>query len=244
MTSPAGPPMPNERAHPGIGRRGSTAIELRGGFTAIELMVVLSIIILIVSMTVPSLVGSLRRGKVNDAANAIVRVSSQARQLARTRSYSNAGVPAKYYGVVLVNDETPGYVALTYGTTATKADVLNATTGKPLVKLVFNRNIVLMTQDEVDAPAVPPAAQPLAATVGWLYQYRTGAPIGVPAAPGPNSPSVNIGTRTFTSLTPRVEYPTIPADLKKVLFVQTLDSKYKMAFAIYQIGIPNMQEIP
>jgi type II secretory pathway pseudopilin PulG len=194
----------------------------RGGFTAIELLVVLGIIILLMSMSVPGLVGALRKGKVNDAANTIVRVSSQGRQLARTRQI---GAATKFYGMVLVNDETPAYAALTYGTTASKTTILHRggdPTKPEVCKLNFNRNITLMLD-----------AAPLTAELGWMYQYRTGYPIIVNNI---TASSVNIGAPNL----PAVD--AIDSRFSKVISVMTIDGKYKSAVAIYQIGLANIQD--
>ncbi len=191
----------------------------RAGFTAIELMVVLIVILVLIGLAVPGLVGAMRKGSVNDAANAIMRVSSQARQFARTRPAPRTGSPPAYFGLVIVGDRQP-YVALTWGPECTKDyiyvqktnwavgddrtdyDVYDSRSpsrtdpnAKPVSKLLFNRNVIVytgQTNDPLDGSVTP-----LSGDVGWFYQFRTGYPIKpvspAPLQPEPNSPNVNIG---------------------------------------------------
>ncbi len=195
----------------------------RAGFTAIELMVVLIVILVLIGLAVPGLVGAMRKGSVNDAANAIMRVSSQARQFARTRPAPTTLTPSAdraYFGLVIVGDEQPNYVALTWGTTCTKADIYvqkqwNAADDRtlfatyntrpnelkngnpiPVSKLLFNRNVIVFTgtvQDPASANVKPLESQS-PPQLGWFYQFRTGYPIKPNSgAPQPDSPNVNIG---------------------------------------------------
>ncbi len=194
------------------------AARSRAGFTAIELMVVLIVILVLIGLAVPGLVGAMRKGSVNDAANAIMRVSSQARQFARTRPAPKStppGVTQAYFGLVIVGDRQP-YVALTWGPDCTKdfiyvqktnwaigddrtdydiyklrsplATDLNA---KPVSKLLFNRNVIVYVGEKND-PA-DPSVTPLTADIGWFYQFRTGYPIKPTGGPQPDSRNVNIG---------------------------------------------------
>ena len=87
----------------------------RDGFTAIEMMVVISVMILLVAMSLPGLFPALKKGRVSDAAEAIMRVASQARQMARLRPQP-VGAAVSYYGVSVVVPATgPAYAVLTYG---------------------------------------------------------------------------------------------------------------------------------
>ncbi|MBA3847126.1 MAG: prepilin-type N-terminal cleavage/methylation domain-containing protein [Planctomycetes bacterium] len=180
----------------------------RAGFTAIELMVVLIVILVLIGLAVPGLVGAMRKGSVNDAANAIMRVSSQARQFARTRpapSTTPGSPPAAYFGLVIVGDEQPNYVALTWGTSCTKADIyiqrqwgsgddrtnfatylgappeLKNGNPIPVSKLLFNRNVIVYTGTVQDPDPANPNVKPLESQpgqeIGWFYQFRTGYPI-------------------------------------------------------------------
>ncbi len=193
--------------------RASTPIQ--AGFTAMEMMIVIGIMALLATLAVPSLLGSMRNGRVNDACNSVTRVSSQARMMSRTR-YD----PTKYYGVIIVNDVQPGYVELTYGSldTPVKGDILttdlsayvegSTPANKVVTKHAFNRNVVVY--DDSVAPAVP-----LAASRGWLYQYRTGYPIALATPTAKPTSVLNISMRS-------------------------LDDKYRAALAIYEVGIANV----
>jgi type II secretory pathway pseudopilin PulG len=198
----------------------------RSAFTAIELLVVLGIAMLLMAMAVPGLVGALRKSTVGDAASSITRVSSQARQLARSRLVATVGPKAMwYYGVVLVNDENPSYVALTFGASAKKTDILERSdgSGKPVCKLTFNRNITIMLDaEQMDKPE----------GLGWMYQYRTGKPV---IANQLTAPNYNIGA-------PNTGTPAATEDISKTITVQTRDGRYRAAVAIYQIGLANIQE--
>jgi prepilin-type N-terminal cleavage/methylation domain-containing protein len=203
----------------------------RSGFTAIELMVVITVMVILLGLAIPSLVGALRKGKVNDAANCIIRASSQAKQLAKTR----AAVASDFYGLIIVNDEVPAYVAVTFGHTGTKADILHQQNdpSKPaLIKYPFNRNVLIY--EENDAA--------LATDLGWCYQYRTGYPIqdakhfcgNAQPAPSGSSKTIDIGVDTGNG----VLYPF----LKKSLSLRTMDGKYRTGIAIYRIGLANVQD--
>ncbi|HEX3132451.1 MAG TPA: prepilin-type N-terminal cleavage/methylation domain-containing protein, partial [Planctomycetota bacterium] len=94
---------------------------VRAGFTAIEMMVVVSIIIVLVAMVVPTIGPAMKKGSVHDAASAIQRACSMARQLARSTTEprtTGASATPNYYGVaVVVPSETnkPAYAVVVYG---------------------------------------------------------------------------------------------------------------------------------
>ena len=158
-------------------------IHSRHGFSAIELMVVIGIMGMLAGMSVPSLVSAMRRGKVNEAANAIVQVSSQARRLAKRNSD-----PSQYYGVVIVNDASPRYVALTYGTSASTATILEED-GEPVAKLAFNRNVIAYDGE------TPLSAG--SAASAWMYQNRTANPIQAASATAPAVSILGLNLRTL-----------------------------------------------
>lgn len=206
----------------------------RDAFTAMEMMIVIGIMALLATLAVPSLLGSMRNGKVNDAANAVSRISSQARMMARTRYDA-----VKYYGVIIVNDANPGpqYVAMTYGTDypPTKGDVLTTdlsayvegTTpdSKVVGKANFNRNVVVF--DDTLGTAM--------LTRGWLYQYRTGYPIPKLNVGGPQTaPPISLTTAQPTSVGVN---PAIPSQTP--MSFRSLDGKYRVALAVYEVGITN-----
>jgi prepilin-type N-terminal cleavage/methylation domain-containing protein len=84
----------------------------RGAFTAIEMIVVLSIMVVLSSMTVPALLPSIKRGRVNEGASLILEVASQARALAQ----ANAAGGGRY-GVLISEAPQGTWVALTKGGT-------------------------------------------------------------------------------------------------------------------------------
>jgi len=180
----------------------------RAGFTAIEMLVVVSVLILLTAMSVPGLVGAVRRGRVNEAASAVIGAATTARQLARTSARSS-----DYFGVVVVADEVPAYVAVTYGRTADKASILLANRARaegpdnqPLYKRTLNRNVMIYS-----------GAQPLIGSNGWMYQYRTGVPVVTAAT---NAPAVDIAG----------------------ISLRTLDGRQSSALAIYRVGLINVLE--
>jgi hypothetical protein len=168
----------------------------------------------------------------------ITRVSSQARQLARSRVLSSTTAPVMFYGVVLVNNVSPSYAALTWGTSASKANILMRVgdSTKPVCKLNFNRNVTLMLDNKTLDEEISTGE------LGWMYQYRTGVPIITNSL---TASSYNIGAKNLISLPPpAVGTVIIPGTetISKTLSVQTIDGRYKAAVAIYQIGVPNIQE--
>ncbi len=221
----------------------------RAGFTAIELIVVVSVIILLVSLTVPSIMPALKKGAVNDAATAIQRVCSQARQLARTRqepSLSGAGAGGvKYWGVNVVVPTDfptkPAYAAVIFGNgTPTGPDTSlenNPVSGKPWYRQDMPRS---------SAPyrmAALPTGNPRVYTfmakgssLGWYYQYRTGFVIKDGSTA---TQPINVGTPGDNTVT-----PSIPPGTPAVFGVASLDQKYVMAIAVYSIGLANIQDLP
>lgn len=132
----------------------------RAGFTAIEAAVAIAVLLALTSMSVPALMGALRQGRVNEAANGITKAWGIARQYARTR------VPeSDHYGVVVVNEPSGAWVGVTRGATASSAALL-MDGAKPVCQLRFNRNVVVF-----DGTA------PLVGERGWFCQYRTGYPL-------------------------------------------------------------------
>ncbi|MBA3684804.1 MAG: type II secretion system protein [Planctomycetes bacterium] len=123
----------------------------RLAFTAIEMVTVLTVMIILTGMAVPALMPSIRKARVNEGAEAITAIASQARALAR----GSAANDTQRYGVVVVNDAQGSWAAVTYGATASQATVLDAANGKrPL-----GANVTV---------TMPTAAH------GWMYQNRSG----------------------------------------------------------------------
>lgn len=225
----------------------------RAGFTAIELIVVVSVIILLVSLTVPSIMPALKKGAVNDAATAIQRVCSQARQLARTRQEPSPGVGGgiKYWGVNVVVPTDfptkPAYAAVIFGnSTPTGPDPSlenNPASNKPWYRQDMPRSAAPFKMNAL--PSGTPATytfMPKGSSVGWYYQYRTGFVI---QNGGTATQPINIGTVAFpgdSTVTPPL--PAIPAGIPPVFGVASLDQKYVMAIAVYSIGLANIQDMP
>jgi type II secretory pathway pseudopilin PulG len=212
------------------------------GFTAIEMMVVVSIIILLVAMTVPSIFPAIKKGRVHDAANAIMRVASQARQLARTRQQPATAV--KYYGVaVVVPSSGPAYAVLTYDSSAaysasSELKTQNDAT-KNIAKFEFNRNVMPYNASAGGTKTLMTTGT----AVNWYYQYRTGFVI----RDGTTwTTPINVGTPAVAAVaasgsTPA--QPAIPAGTPPDFGVCSLDQQYIVAVAIYSIGLGNAQDM-
>lgn len=221
----------------------------RAGFTAIELVVVVSVIILLVSLTVPSIMPALKKGAVNDAATAIQRACSQARQLARTRqepSLAGAGAGGiKYWGVnVVVPTDFPAkaaYAAVIFGNSVPGGPSTslenNPVSGKPWYRQEMPRSAAPFSMAAL--PTGTPRTYTFMAkgtSVGWYYQYRTGFVI---KDGGTATQPINIGTPGDSTVTPPITAGTPP-----VFGVASLDQKYVMAIAVYSIGLANIQDLP
>jgi prepilin-type N-terminal cleavage/methylation domain-containing protein len=158
----------------------------RHAYSVIELMTVISVLAILASMSTPGLVRSLRRGKVNDAVVAISQTCTQARQLART----HVSAP-EHYGVTVVNSDgnTPGYVALTYGTEASP-DTILMSHGKPVSKIEFDRGVVVMKDN---SPLTLSDTES-----GWVFDYQTGHCMDDPIVPGSKPINItNLSTSTI-----------------------------------------------
>ncbi len=123
----------------------------RLAFTAIEMVTVLSVMIILSGMAVPALMPAIRKARVNEGAETITTLASQARALAR----GSAANDASRYGVVVVNDPQGSWAAVTFGGSASQATLLDPLNGKrPL-----GANVTV---------TMPTAAH------GWMYQNRSG----------------------------------------------------------------------
>ncbi len=223
----------------------------RAGFTAIEMMVVVSIIILLVAMTVPSIFPAIKKGRVHDAANAIMRVASQARQLARTRQQPSAAMGLRYYGVSVVMPPggAPAYAVLVYGDgssppaspSAEELKTQNDST-KFVAKMEFNRNVLPYQSSSSPGPTVK---TPISTGQGvrWYYQYRTGFVIqnATTATTTMNVGTAAVPAQAATATTPAI--PAIPAGTPAEFGVCSLDQQYVVAVAIYSIGLGNAQDM-
>jgi len=234
----------------------------RSGFTAIELMVVVSIIILLVAMTVPSIMPAIKKGRVHDAANAIMRVASQARQLARSRAIpfvTSQNAPLNCYGVAIVVPTTgPAYAVLTYDSVLANGAAVgpvgqptdnSANSANPIYisKQTFNANVMPFT-NVLNAGGGGTKAiyglQPRGTKVGWYYQYRTGFVIqnSAPLTLTTCSQTGSVGTLAVAA-NPLTGAPAVAAFAPFVFGVCSLDQQYVVAISMYNIGMGNAQDL-
>ena len=225
----------------------------RSGFTAIEMMEVVSIVILLVAMVVPTIGPAIKKGHVNDAANAIQRACSMARQLARSNSEPRA--PVKYFGVAIVvpseggSKLDPAYAVVVYsrqpltnyshvnsqgnqypnGTPDLSRPPGTAMSGfRPAGKFVFNKGVLPFMDATATPPNLPYTLMTPGTSVGWYYQYRTGFILTDVSKP---FEAKDVGVASVTGASP------------KSLGVATIDLKYKVAVGIYKIGLMNAQDM-
>ncbi len=226
---------------------------LRAGFTAIEMMVVVSIIIVLVAMVVPTIGPAMKKGAVHDAASAIQRACSQARQLARstTEPRVTSGSLPNWYGVAVVvpsEANLPPYAVVIYGNQdpsnysfvankenqypngTPKLDGTTATyTGlKAAAKFPFSRNVMPVKNDSAATTATDYTLMSAGTAVGWYYQYRTGFVFNDRTK---STKGVDIGVPNVDSVRPMA------------FGVASLDGKYTVAIAIYKIGLLNAQDV-
>lgn len=210
------------------------------GFTAVELAVVLGVVMVLVTMVAPSIQVAMARGRINEAAQSILTVHRQARQLALTRQIPavRAGETAsRYYGVALVNiQDQPGkqaYVALTYSSRLpTAADVLYSNgkcagemtaaqladpSIKPVSLLHFNRDITCYVNGSEAYEATP---------LAWLCQYRTGFTCDKPSSASTALADVGVAGSV----------------LANSVQMRTQDGRLRAMVAIYRVGIGHVQQ--
>lgn len=225
----------------------------RAGFTAIEMMVVVSIIIVLVAMVVPTIGPAMKKGAVHDAASAIQRACSQARQLAR--STTEPRVPSgnpKWYGVAVVvpgeSEKKAPYAVVIYGNNTPsdfnfvnnpdnqypngtpKLDGSGTTYSglKAAARFAFSRNVMPVKSDTATPVTVASYDFMSPGTaVGWYYQYRTGFVFNNVAQPT-KTDDIGVPGSTFTP---------------HALGVASLDRKYIVAVAVYKIGLLNSQDV-
>jgi type II secretory pathway pseudopilin PulG len=237
--------------------RMSIGVRARAGFTAIELMVVVTVMILLVAMTAPAIYPAIKKGTVHDAAGAIQRAASQAKQLARTRiePASSGGAAVRHYGVAIVVPTTgPAYATVIYGDgDPTNFGSIagwqkNPLTGRDYFKLNFNRGVMPYKMAGPPASGGPgsPAVytfMPTGSSMGWYYQYRTGFLIQNPAT---NTALINVGTLAQAATPAAPPLPAlkaVAAGIPPVFGVATLDQRYVVAVAVYSIGMMNIQDL-
>jgi prepilin-type N-terminal cleavage/methylation domain-containing protein len=180
----------------------------RGGYTAIELMLVLSIVSVLSMMSAPSVVTAMRKAAITEAADVVVQGTAEARNLA-LRNHAKDD----YYGVVVgVDDLGRSYAALTYGQEATESAIMKTPDGRPVLKLLLKRTVRLVKDGEIMAQGDP--------AIGWMHQYTTGAPISIAAQ---SAPAIAVGTPT--------------SSICQSLGMTSLDGRYRAGVAVYPIGL-------
>lgn len=231
--------------------RTTTGNRPRAGFTAIEMMVVVSIIIVLVAMVVPTIGPAMKKGSVHDAASAIQRACSQARQLARSTTEPRvaSGMPPSYGVSVVVPTQAnaPAYAVVIYGNsnpsdygfasnegnqypngTPALDGAGNISGMRAAAKFPFNRGVMPVFADSATAATVPSYNFLSAGSaVGWYYQYRTGFVFN----------NVSQWTRAVD-----IGVPASGAR-PEALGVASLDMKYIVAVAVYKIGLLNAQDV-
>lgn len=235
-------------------KRRVPAAASRSGYTAIELMIVLGVIVVLSSMAIPAILPALRKGRVNEAANAILSVAQQARLLAiqRTPPADN-----KHYGVVVVDDparKNTAVVALIYGApgdgkssdygdlVSDYGRILTKTSGgktNPVSLYEFPASVAVWVGDsELRSQATK--------YVTWYYNYQNGLPIGVSGGTFTTS-AISVGSPalTLTQVWGRTQNPALVVDAVAAgtannpgLSVRSLDNRAKRAVAVYVSGLP------
>jgi prepilin-type N-terminal cleavage/methylation domain-containing protein len=210
----------------------------RRGFTAIELLTVVGVVLILATMAVPAIVPAMRRGQVNDAANAIIQVSKEARLLAM---HGAAPADNRHYGVAIIDDtsfDPQVVVALVYCSAAgdPRTSILKDGSGKNVSIKKIARSVGVYS----GATELRNAGQVLT----WFYQYRTGLPIGTFSGAFSSTP-ISVGCPAITisnvwgsgasvtadSISPGTA--TVPG-----LSVRTVDDRIRRSIAVYVSGVP------
>lgn len=215
------------------------------GFTAIEMIVVVSIVIMLVAMVSPSVFRSLKVGRVSEAANSVMTVMSQAKQLART--HQSDKTPDVYYGVLIDCTSSPVKVSLTYGSLASRdyaqpllavktpwndyagyAAAIAANAGilpappklKPVYQLTWNRNVKLKA-----------ATADYNKTIWFGFTPRTARVVVLDPGTNNSFKVTDIGTIAGIN------------NEWKPLVISSLDENINKAIAVYSIGMANMGDL-
>lgn len=141
--------------------------DARRGFTLIELVIVLSVMLLLAGIAVAGTAASIRKGRINEAADQIREASGQASLYARTSTPSST----EFYGVKLVGDANPNYVAIVFGAPGLTNEIQ---------VLPLNPNVQVFED-----------GQPLSGAKEWFYQYGSGFPFD-PSTGEPKSVGVDL----------------------------------------------------
>lgn len=220
-------------------------------FTAIELIIVISVIMVLAAMIVPATMRVMQKTTVNRAAEALIRVHREARQLAMV-GHPVAG-SAVHVGVALVApaDGSPSYAVLLLGTDLTTelmadddSDGLPDTgaSARPRLRLNLPPSIEVLVRHGSN-----PAA-PLSGRLGWFYAWRTGEPLATTASSTPISigtPGRPVAQPTQTYTSPHaasdilsLAMPAIPpSPVCSSLSFGHRGGRYQTSVSIYAVGI-------
>ncbi|MDA3961665.1 MAG: type II secretion system protein [Planctomycetota bacterium] len=208
---------------------------MRSGFSSVELMVVLSVMAVLTSIAVPSVVPAVRKAQLGSAAVGIEDIATQARTLSMAMPGYTTGAS---YGVVIVQDQLgQAYAALTYGTSATVADIV-ADGGAAAASVQLSPSVAVFTapgsgaSPSVDSATAASAATALSGSIGWRYEPRT----GVPMIAGSRAIGIGIGRAASTETTSGGDVFQWPSPLADHLSVRTVDGAGGVAVQIYGFG--------
>jgi Tfp pilus assembly protein FimT len=237
-------------------------IATRGGFSAVELLVVIGVMMLLMGMAAPGVLKAIRRGTVNSAANDLTQCWRQARLLALSRTMPDAasdGGKAKHYGMMVVQRDARLYAAVIYDnrdeaaigaspensilrrdpTSATTSDSANP----PVAKFDFNRNVLLTAAKT--ASSDPTGGDRILVVYA---QYRTGLPISAADVRcGHGSTATAVGMGLSGNATTGLPDSPICAKLRlqTMDYVSAPDQKhgYAVGITLFPIGVVASQEL-
>jgi hypothetical protein len=134
--------------------------------------------------------------------------------------------PSDYGSVSVVGNQYPNGTPRLDGT----GDITGM---KAAAKFPFSRNVMPIIASGSVSPTTTPSYTLMGSgtAVGWYYHYRTGF---VFQTPGLYPPAVDIGV-------PAV--PGVTVGTPQAFGVASLDLKYKIAVAVYKIGLLNAQDV-
>lgn len=238
----------------------------RRGFTAIELLVVIGLIATITAIALPGVLRSLQRARVGRAATSVLRVHLLAQQLARAQAVPQSGAAVRSYGLAIVDpgDGRPQWCSLVMNDAgaASWSEVLvdREDGSQPLARFslgaaiqAFHSATPTWSRSADDALAVSPS-------LVWWYQPGTGVPTRYPAslvdpaqidvlAVDIGTPRRNASAAIYAISSGRIDevfqrpVPAIdPSPVCAHLSVRSTDNAYRLALAVYRVGLANVAE--